>query len=58
MSKHRGYVYRADDGRLFMVRCPECGKENYAAAVSGGICVWCGCYAKDEHLEEGSKEQA
>jgi len=25
-----------------MTRCPKCKKENYAAAVSSGVCAWCG----------------
>lgn len=30
------------DGKTYLVRCPECKKENYAMAVSSGICAWCG----------------
>lgn len=25
-----------------IIRCPKCGRENYALAVAKGICVWCG----------------
>jgi len=27
---------------IALERCPECGLENYAAAVLSGICAWCG----------------
>lgn len=30
------------NGRLYLVRCPECERENVAAAVSSGQCAWCG----------------
>jgi hypothetical protein len=30
------------DGRFGLERCAECGLENYAPAVMGGQCVWCG----------------
>lgn len=36
-----------EEGNLFLVRCMNCGdayggRENWANAVSGGSCVWCG----------------
>lgn len=27
---------------LYMERCPNCGRENYAPMVATGICAWCG----------------
>lgn len=30
------------DGSIYLIICPKCNKENYATAVSSGICVWCG----------------
>jgi len=40
--------------KFFMVRCfkcdPEHGRENHAAAVASGECIWCG--DKVEVLEE------
>lgn len=45
-----GYVFAREDGRLYLVRCPECGRENYAMAVSSGYCVWCGREATVEDL--------
>lgn len=39
----RGYAYQSkEDGRLHIMRCPRCGRENYALAVPEGTCVWCG----------------
>lgn len=30
-----------EDGAAFLVRCPECEKENYVLNVPSGICTWC-----------------
>lgn len=30
------------NGKKYLVRCPKCGKENYALSVSSGRCAWCG----------------
>ena len=30
------------DGKIYMVRCVKCDRENYAMAVSSGKCAWCG----------------
>ena len=42
------YFYKKDNGKLGMIRCPKCGKENYALMVSTGICAWCGYDANEE----------
>jgi hypothetical protein len=38
--------YRAENGKLYLVRCYACdavdGKENFAGAVATGECAWCG----------------
>ena len=40
--------FRSNDGRLYLVRCFNCGltynrgKENWAPAVATGRCAWCG----------------
>jgi len=31
-----------DRGYFYMVRCPECKRENWAIAVADGVCAWCG----------------
>lgn len=48
-------VFRGGDGRLYLVRCPQCGRENYALAVSSGQCCWCGYRATEEDAPK-SKE--
>ena len=40
-----------EDGEVFLVRCPKCGRENYALNVTLGICTWCG-YNANEHKDE------
>jgi len=41
------------DGRVYLVRCPECRRENYIPAVAIGRCAWCGYDAnKDQHETE------
>lgn len=48
------------NGKLYLVRCfvcdPERGRENYMAAVSAGVCAWCGWSEKEtpSHPTEGS----
>lgn len=41
----------SEDGQPFMVRCPECRKENWTPAVAAGKCAWCGTLADfgEEH---------
>ena len=36
------------NGKTYLVRCPKCGKENYAMAVSSGVCAFCGYDANKE----------
>jgi len=31
-----------ETGKWCVVRCDKCERENYAPAVSSGVCVWCG----------------
>lgn len=38
----KGYGYKTEeDGHICMIRCFECGKENYGMTVSSGLCEWC-----------------
>ena len=30
------------DGTILLIRCPKCGKENWAPQVASGNCAWCG----------------
>lgn len=36
----KGFGYECDDGKLCMIQCFECGKENLEVLL--GICSWCG----------------
>jgi ribosomal protein L37E len=38
----KGFGFLTEDGRVFMQRCFECGRENWAPAVASGQCAWCG----------------
>lgn len=38
----KGVSYYPDTDMLLLIRCPKCGKENYAPNVASGICTWCG----------------
>ena len=40
------------NGKTCLVRCPKCKRENYAMAVSSGICAWCGYNANEEKQDE------
>ncbi len=48
IRKGKGFGYRKDDGSIGMIRCFECGRENYAMAVSSGMCAWCGHDANEQ----------
>lgn len=51
MSKF-GFI---SEGRVFLVRCPVCGAENYSANVSSGVCTWCGYQPTVEQFEKDLK---
>lgn len=51
----RGVEYYPDTKDLLMLRCPKCGKENYALNVLSGICTWCG-YDAHELIPKESKQ--
>jgi hypothetical protein len=40
-EKNRGHGYW-DGDVLCLIKCPSCEKENYAPAVSSGLCAMCG----------------
>lgn len=48
IRKGNGFGYMKEDGKIGMIRCFECGKENYAMSVASGICAWCGHDANTE----------
>lgn len=37
-----GYGFYHMDDDYYLVRCHECGLENYALMVCKGQCAWCG----------------
>ena len=34
--------YYPDTDTCLLIRCPKCGRENWAPNVATGICTWCG----------------
>jgi hypothetical protein len=44
-----------DDGRILLIICPKCKRENYALNVNSGICTWCGY---NTHEDAELKERA
>jgi ribosomal protein L37E len=51
----RGVEYYPETKDLLLLRCPKCGKENYALNVTKGICTWCG-YDAHELIKENGHE--
>lgn len=47
-TKKCGYIFKDEKGKKFLVRCPSCGRENYAPNVASGVCSWCGFDANVE----------
>lgn len=44
------------DGKTYLVRCPKCGRENYAMMVASGVCAWCGYDANRKGKKVGGEE--
>ena len=42
-----GVEFYPEDGTILMIKCPECGRENWALQVASGICAWCGFDGKE-----------
>jgi ssDNA-binding Zn-finger/Zn-ribbon topoisomerase 1 len=43
IGRGRGRGYKGlNSGEMGLLRCPECERENAAAAVATGQCCWCG----------------
>lgn len=43
------------EGRVYLVRCPKCGAENWSMAVATGVCCWCKFDANDFLLNKAEK---
>lgn len=47
-GEEKGFGYRGkEDGKIGLIKCPKCDRENYAPNVSLGICTWCGFNVKE-----------
>jgi ribosomal protein S27E len=44
-----------EDGNPYLVKCPECKKENYSLAVSSGQCSFCGFSFHHPHTSGNTK---
>ena len=36
------------EGKIYLVKCEKCNKENYAFNVASGVCTWCGYNANED----------
>lgn len=45
------YGFLGDDGKVYLQRCPLCGRENYAMAVATGQCCWCGYKGRQDDVK-------
>ena len=45
-------IFKGKDDKLYLVRCPFCGRENYIPAVASGQCAWCGYKAREGDINE------
>jgi ribosomal protein L37E len=52
----RGHGYHTTKDTIHMVRCFECGRENWAMAVASGQCAWCGFNANKEEIKNYDEE--
>lgn len=52
IQKRNGFGFLSKDDNFCMIRCFECGKENYAMAVMSGCCAWCGYDANQVEVEK------
>jgi len=54
-DKGRGFI--CTNGRKALTRCPDCDRENYAAAVFDCVCAWCSFDAKPHIPGEHSPKE-
>lgn len=48
-AKSIGFGYQGkNNGKICIVKCPKCSKENYVMLVSSGFCSWCGFNANTD----------
>ena len=44
--------FLSEEGKLFLVRCMQCNRENYALMVASGCCAWCAWGEETEDTDE------
>ncbi len=54
-DKHQNF--KNEHGRICLVRCPKCKRENYAMNVMSGICTWCGFDANADKEEQSDDKR-
>jgi ribosomal protein L37E len=52
LRRQVGFIGLREGAKICVQRCGSCGKENYMAAVSDGVCSWCGWDANDRSMAE------
>lgn len=52
-----GSGYVSEDGTICMVRCFQCGQENYGMAVASGTCGKCGYSPNDKKTDTQSQTE-
>ena len=52
----RGVEYYPETDNVLLIRCPKCGRENYALAVIEGICCWCGFNGRELMKKKDERE--
>lgn len=52
----KGNGLKLDNGEIWMVRCFECGRENYTPRIASGYCAFCN-YTPNKSIDDGEKKQ-
>ena len=53
-------IVRHVDNKIYLQKCPVCKLENWACAVAGGTCAWCGWDARPDwelYMRESCQNQ-
>lgn len=50
LYKNDKYIGFWSKDKVFLQRCPECNRENYAPSVMDGCCSWCGYDANKDDM--------
>ena len=41
-----------DNGNKYLVRCPQCKRENWVGTITKGICAWCEWKIPEKRISE------